>query len=257
MKTTLWLLGIIVVLVAGFFALNSYIYNEKQADPVMQIPVEVTPIEHATGILHWAGANIYFDPTGGAEAFAGQPVADIVLVTDIHGDHLSTSTLEAMAGEALLVVPQAVRDELPETLATSSRVLANGETMEAQGFSITAVPMYNLPEAQNANFHTPGRGNGYIIERDGFRVYLAGDTAGTPEMRALQNIGVAFVPMNLPYTMSVEEAADAVLAFAPQRVYPYHYRGQSGLADTARFKELVDAGNKNIEVMLLNWYPEN
>jgi L-ascorbate metabolism protein UlaG (beta-lactamase superfamily) len=256
MKTALWLLGIIVVLVAGFYALNAFIYNEKQADPMTSIPVEITPIEHATGILAWAGTTIYFDPTGGAEAFAGQPTPDLILLTDIHGDHLSTSTLEAIVGEAAIVAPPAVAQMLPQALAARTTVLSNGESVTLRGFTITGVPMYNLPSAENANFHTPGRGNGYLIEQGGTRVYLAGDTAGTPEMRALQDIDLAFVPMNLPYTMSVDEAAEAVLAFAPKRVYPYHYRGPDGLADVARFKTLVDAAGKDIEVMLLEWYPQ-
>ena len=256
MKTSLWFLGIIIVLVAGFYALNTFIYNEKQADPMTMHNAEVTPIEHASGILAWAGATLYFDPVGASTTYAGQPTPDLIVLTDIHGDHLSTSTLEAIAEEGtVLVAPQAVYEQLPATLASSTQVLQNGESAQVAGFSITAVPMYNLPNAENANFHTPGRGNGYIIERDDYRVYLAGDTAGTPEMRALTDIDMAFVPMNLPYTMGVEEAAEAVLAFAPRRVYPYHYRGPAGLADTVRFKELVDAGGKDIEVMLLDWYP--
>ena len=115
--------------------------------------------------------------------------------------------------------------------------------------------MYNLPTAANKDFHTKGRGNGYVIERSGKRVYIAGDTAGIPEMRALKNIDIALVPMNLPYTMDVAEAAEAVLAFKPKQVFPYHYRGPDGLADISKFKELVNASNPKIEVVLLNWYP--
>lgn len=255
MQTVFGILGVIVLLVFGFFILKDGPYNEKQDN--MSTPVEIVPLEHATGVLRWAGSAIYFDPTGGAEAFVGQEPASIVLVTDIHGDHLSTTTLEAVVGEGTsLIVPQAVKDELPETLAARAKVLQNGQMITEQGFSITALPMYNLPGKENSNFHTKGRGNGYLIEREGYRFYIAGDTAGTPEMRALKNIDAALVPMNLPYTMSVDEAAEAVLAFAPTRVYPYHYRGQGGLADVGRFKELVNAKNLNIEVLLLQWYPQ-
>lgn len=224
------------------------------ADTGAESPVTVTPITHASAILEWSGTAIYTDPTGGAAAFQGKSPANIIVVTDIHGDHLSTSTLTAVVGSSTLIVPQAVKDLLPATLASRAKVLPNGQTITEQGFRITAIPMYNLPESADSR-HTKGRGNGYIIERDGYRVYIAGDTSGTPEMRGLTDIDMAFVPMNLPFTMSVEEAADAVLDFKPARVYPFHYRGQDGLADVNKFKELVNAGNPDIDVVLLNWYP--
>ncbi|MES2930738.1 MAG: MBL fold metallo-hydrolase [Patescibacteria group bacterium] len=217
-------------------------------------PVEVIPVEHASGILVWGDKTIYMDPVGVSSLFAGKPTANVVFVTDIHQDHFSASTLEGLAGDAVIIAPQGVIDQLPQELVSRTRVMKNGETMQEQGFTITAVPMYNLPEAENANYHTPGRGNGYIIEKDNFRVYIAGDTAGTSEMRALKNIDIAFVPMNLPYTMSVDEAADAVLEFKPKIVYPYHFRQQDGLADMNRFKELVNTGDPSIEVIVADWY---
>jgi L-ascorbate metabolism protein UlaG (beta-lactamase superfamily) len=120
---------------------------------------------------------------------------------------------------------------------------------------VNAVPAYNIrPDAQQ--FHPKGRDNGYVIEKDATRVYVAGDTEGTPEMRALEGIDVAFVPMNLPYTMSVEDAADAVSAFKPKTVYPYHYRGPAGLSDVNAFKELVAKGPPGVTVTLADWYPE-
>jgi L-ascorbate metabolism protein UlaG (beta-lactamase superfamily) len=94
-----------------------------------------------------------------------------------------------------------------------------------------------------------------VLSVGGKKIYLSGDTQGIPEMRALTGIDVAFVCMNLPYTMDINEAADAVLAFKPKIVYPYHYRGQNGMSDVNAFKNLVQAGNKNIEVRLRNWYP--
>lgn len=255
MKPVLWILGIIVVLVVLFYAFNNYIYTEKQGDSPMRTGnpvVEITPIEHATMVIRYDEAVLYIDPTGGAEAFAGLPAPTIILITDIHGDHLSTSTIDAVAGTATIIAPQAVADLMPERTV---RVVANGETTTEQDFEITAVPMYNLPGTEGADRHVKGRGNGYIIERDGGRMYIAGDTAGTAEMRSLTNIDVAFVPMNFPYTMSVDEAASAVLDFKPKLVYPYHYRTPEGLADVDRFKNLVTAGDPNIQVTLLNWYP--
>ena len=113
--------------------------------------------------------------------------------------------------------------------------------------------MYNLRE-EALKFHTKGRGNGYVFSIDNQRIYFSGDTEDIPEMRALKNIDKAFVCMNLPYTMTVESAADAVLEFKPKEVYPYHYRGTVGLSDVAKFKSLVNKGNAEIKVVQLDWY---
>ncbi|OGF74118.1 MBL fold metallo-hydrolase [Candidatus Giovannonibacteria bacterium RIFCSPHIGHO2_02_43_16] len=217
--------------------------------------VTIHPISHATAILKWGGEIIYTDPVGGASAFEGQRKPTLILITDIHWDHLSAETLAAiLPKDASLIAPKAVVDILPEALAARAKIMVNGEKIEQNGFNIEAIPMYNIPEKVDS-FHTKGRGNGYVVERDGFRVYIAGDTSDIPEMRALKDIDIALIPMNLPYTMDVEEASRAVLAFAPKQVYPYHYRGPDGLSDIQKFKELVESGNPNIEVILLNWYP--
>ena len=116
--------------------------------------------------------------------------------------------------------------------------------------------MYNLPEDADSR-HTKGRGNGYIVTVGGKKMYISGDTEDITEMRALRGIDVAFVCMNLPYTMDVDQAADAVLEFKPKMVYPYHYLGQGGLNDIEKFKSLVDKTNAGVEVRLRNWYPGN
>ncbi len=254
------MLAALVVLAAAYYALTNGSYKNRiimeNPQTGSSSPITVIPIEHATGILVWGDQVIYFDPTGGAEAFSGQPAASIVLVTDIHGDHFSTSTLSAVRGTSALVVPQAVQDQLPDDLKSSTIILANGSTTTQGGIAITATPMYTLPDADNADKHTKGRGNGYLLEKGGYRVLIAGDTAGTPELRAMRDIDIAFVPMNLPYTMSVEEAAEAVLDFKPRIVYPYHYRTPDGLSDVERFKQLVNDGDPNIEVVLAKWYPK-
>ena len=221
----------------------------------------MTPLSHATFVLAGGGRVVYNDPVGGVAGFAGQPRADLVLVSDIHGDHLDTATLAALFADAgltsvktALVVPRAVAEQLPARLAARATVLANGERHEVNGIAVEALPMYNLrPEA--AHFHTKGRGNGYVLALAGERIYIAGDTEGIPEMRRLEGIDRAFVPMNLPYTMPVAAAADAVLAFAPKRVYPYHYRGKDGLSDVAAFAKTVRAGGTT-EVVQLDWYPK-
>lgn len=218
--------------------------------------VEIEAISHATAVINWGDFVFYLDPTGGAEAFDGMNDPDLVLITDVHGDHMDAETLQALElGTTQIIVPQAVMDELPQEMHGQLVVLNNGESREINGFQIEAIPMYNLPEAEDA-FHTKGRGNGYIIERDGKRLYIAGDTEDIPEMRNLQNIDMALIPMNLPYTMDVEQAAEGVLAFEPKEVYPYHFRGEGGYANVERFKEIVNEQNEDIEVVLLEWYPD-
>ena len=226
---------------------------EVEADSVA---ISIDPITHGTAIINWGDAVIYLDPTGGAEAFEGKSNPDFVLITDIHGDHMDAKTLAALElGDIKILAPQAVKDQLPKELGDRISVINNDETQQFMEFSITAIPMYNLPEAADA-FHPKGRGNGYILKKDGKRLYISGDTEDIPEMRSLKNIDMALVAMNLPYTMTVDQAAEAVLAFQPKQVYPFHYRGGDGLSDVEKFKELVNQKNPNIEVVLLDWYPE-
>jgi len=218
----------------------------------------IQPISHATLVLSYQGKNIYVDPTGGADAFKGLGTPDVILITDIHGDHFDPKTIEAiMTDKTALVTPQAVADKLPEADKKTLFILKNGGTFghgdaatRQVFFEIEAIPMYNLPESPTA-MHTKGRGNGYVLTIGGKKIYISGDTSDIPEMRALKNIDIAFVCMNLPYTMDVATAASGVLAFKPKVVYPYHYRGQ----DINQFKALVNAGDLKIDVRLRNWYP--
>ncbi len=224
-------------------------------DPNQGLPLEIYPIAHATAVLDWGGTIFYIDPVGGAEAFAGQPAPDLMLVTDVHGDHFNAESLEALGKNGTqIVAPAAVRDLMPAKLQQVTRTLANGESIVLAGVAITAIPMYNLRE-EARQFHQAGRGNGYVLEKNGVRVYFSGDTEDIPEMRALSDIDLAFVCMNLPYTMTVESAADAVLAFKPRIVYPYHYRGNPEVSDVKRFAEIVGKGDPNITVVQLDWYP--
>lgn len=227
--------------------------NETAADTAS---IDIQPISHATAVINWEDATFYLDPVGGAEAFEGMEKPDFILITDIHGDHMSAETLQAMDLEGVhVIVPQAVKDQLPEELNSVLRTLDNGATTKVMDFYIEAIPMYNLPEDPDA-FHTKGRGNGYVVERNGQRLYIAGDTEDIPEMRNMEDIDIALVPMNLPYTMTVEDAADGVLAFAPKKVIPFHFRGKDGFADVEKFKTLVNEGNQDIEVEMLEWYPD-
>ncbi|WP_324678238.1 MBL fold metallo-hydrolase [Hymenobacter sp. GOD-10R] len=218
-------------------------------------PLTVQPITHGSVVFTWNSKTIYVDPYGGAQAYAGLAAPDVILITDIHGDHLDPNTLAGLSvGKALLVVPPAVAEKLPAEYHAHVRILHNGQRLDTLGMSISAIPMYNLPETADAR-HPKGRGNGYVLKLGGKNVYLSGDTEDIAEMRALKGIDVAFVCMNIPYTMDVQQAAQAVVAFKPRIVYPYHYRGQNGLSDVESFKKSVNAANKNIDVRLRNWYP--
>jgi L-ascorbate metabolism protein UlaG (beta-lactamase superfamily) len=218
-------------------------------------PLTIQPIEHASLILTVHGVTIYADPRG-ADKYKGMTAPGIILITDIHGDHFDLKTIDAVkTANTILIVPQVVADKLPEGDKNNNLViLKNGANTSQAGISISAIPMYNLPESPTA-MHTKGRGNGYVLNIGDKNIYISGDTQGIPEMRALKNIDIAFICMNLPFTMDIKEAADAVLDFKPAIVYPYHYRGQNGLSDVSAFKAMVEAGNKKIEVRLRNWYP--
>jgi L-ascorbate metabolism protein UlaG (beta-lactamase superfamily) len=215
----------------------------------------ITPITHGTVAFQWNNLTVFVDPYGGAGLFKGLPAPDLVLITDIHGDHLNQESLDELdLSKAKIVVPQAVADQIAEKNKSQLVIIGNGQSTDQMGINIKAIPMYNLPESADSR-HTKGRGNGYIVNFGGKNVYLSGDTSDIPEMRNLKGIDVAFVCMNLPYTMDVDAAASAVIDFKPVIVYPYHYRGLGGLNDVDKFKELVNKGASKVDVRLRQWYP--
>jgi L-ascorbate metabolism protein UlaG (beta-lactamase superfamily) len=232
--------------------------NTTDADKIKEKEapdLKITPISHATFLMEWDGMVFYIDPVGGADLFKDFPTADYVLVTDIHGDHMDQKTLDGVVTEnTKLIFPKAVKDNLVGF--ESGIVINNGEDNTYGSVNIAAVPMYNLTE-ERLKFHDKGRGNGYVITMNDYSIYISGDTEDIPEMRALENIDLAFVCMNLPYTMVVAQAASAVLEFKPRKVIPYHYRGTDGFLDVEQFKFLVNAADPDIEVELMEWYPQN
>ncbi len=248
-------------LVVALFSctLMGFISFAQQASPdqvgTKRGKLKIQPILHGTVVLTWDNKTIYVDPYGGVDAFKGIAAPDLILITDIHGDHLDLKTLDAIdTQKATIIAPKAVGEKLPGNLKSNLVVLSNGQTTTQFDIKIHAIPMYNLPESPDSR-HTKGRGNGYILTIGGKRVYLSGDTSDIPEMRKLKRIDVAFVCMNEPYTMDINQAASAVLDFKPKVVYPYHYRGPDGLSDVEAFKKLVAEGNNAIDVRLRNWYP--
>ena len=234
------------------------VYAQKPAfEDTNQSDIQIFPIEHATAVIHWKGITIYIDPVGGKEAFKNMHIPDLILITDIHGDHFSLETLEALdTHNAKIMVPQAVADKMPDAFTPQIDVLDNGDSKERYGIHVEAIPMYNLRE-EALKFHPKGRGNGYVLDMEGKRIYFSGDTEDIPEMRALKNIDKAFVCMNLPYTMTVEKAADAVLEFSPKEVYPYHYRGKPNVSDVDKFQSIIESKTKKITVVRLDWYPND
>src|SRR3984957_20233785 len=240
MKATSILLCPIVLLATFAFAAA-----DTQTFSTSASPVKITPLYHASALIEAGGKVIYLDPAKPAK-LAGLPKADLILITHIHGDHMDPDSIKAVSKpETEIIAAPAV-----VVTVTSAKPIANGETKNWQGWTVEAIPAYNLKRGPEPGklFHDKGRGNGYVLTYGDKRFYFSGDTEGVPEMRALKNIDVAFVCMNRPYTMPPEEAADAVKAFHPKIVIPYHDHG----SDLAVFQKALEG--TGIEVRVLDWY---
>jgi len=231
-----------LVFVVGAFAATAQ--NKSDNQP------EFIAIQHASFVLRQGGLTIFVDPTGKVEQYAPYGTPDLILITHEHGDHFDKELINSLKAEkTLLVAPKLI------TAATGfGHVMNNNETFVYKKVKIEAIPMYNTTP-ERLQYHKKGVGNGYMLTINGQRIYIAGDTEDIPEMMAIKNIDHAFVCMNLPYTMSVEQAARAVLALRPKNVYPYHYRtqGVDPNETIATFKALVAADAK-INVVMLKWY---
>ena len=243
MKLHLALLAAATAFAAG----SALAADQTQIFSTQASAVRITPIYHATMKITAGRDIIYVDPAKPAK-IDGMGPGDLILITDIHGDHMDAADVTALSKNGTAVIaPAAVAKTI-----TQATVLDNGASRRWREWKITAVPMYNISHNQpsGAPYHDKGRGNGYVLNYGGKNFYIAGDTEGVPEMRALKNIDVAFIPMNLPYTMTPAEAADAVKAFHPKVAIPYHYKGQ----DVELFKKALEGSG--VEVRLLEWYPQ-
>lgn len=193
----------------------------------------ITFLGHGSLLLTFENKHIYIDPYGDIADYSRLPKADIVLATHEHFDHLDPHALAAIRTPSTLVVANAEGARQ----AGNALVMRNGDTQTISGIPVEAVPAYNLqhkrPDGQP--FHPKGVGNGYILTFGEIRLYVAGDTENIPEMKALKAIDIAFLPMNLPYTMTPEMVADAAKAFRPRILYPYHY----GKTDVSRLIDLL------------------
>ncbi|MGD2245394.1 MAG: MBL fold metallo-hydrolase [Candidatus Aminicenantes bacterium] len=201
--------------------------------------LKITPIGHGSVMMEFEGKTIHIDPYSRVGDYSRLPKANLILITHDHSDHLDPKAIAAIRTEKTGLV---LSEKCAETVE-GGVIMKNGDTKTVQGIKIEAVPAYNIVHKRSSGepYHIKGEGNGYILTFGDKRVYVAGDTENTPEMKALTDIHIAFLPMNLPYTMSPEMVADAAKAFRPKFLYPYHY----GRTDTSELVELL----KDVEGM--------
>ncbi len=236
---------ILALVCASLLPLTIFAAAASEEFPTSDGVVRITPVRHASLSIEGGRMVIQVDPWG-VSNYASAPAADLILITHEHGDHLDPEAIAKLRKPSTIVAgPATVPEKLPGAV-----LLSNGDTKSFGKWTVAAIPAYNMkrmrPDGQP--FHPRGEGNGYVLTFGGKRFYISGDTEGISEMRALKNIDVAFICMNLPYTMPPEEAADAVRTFKPKVVYPYHSRD----SDLSVFEKAL-AGS-GIEVRIRNWY---
>jgi L-ascorbate metabolism protein UlaG (beta-lactamase superfamily) len=240
----------IIAFVAIFL---SFLANNKAAD-FFQHPngaiesfdgkqAAVFPLFHGTVMLQFGDYTVYVDPVS-PEKLEGFPKANLILVTHHHGDHLNVETITKLSTDSTIVICNGKSAEkLP-----AAKVMANSDKMTAGPLLVEAVPAYNLVREREpgVKYHPKGEGNGYVLSYGSGKIYIAGDTENVPEMANLKNITIAFLPVNLPYTMTPEDLKKAVEMFKPKIVYPYH-QGSADMQEVARLLKDV----KGVEARIL------
>ena len=234
-------------MVLPFCAAMAYAQKTFEVDTIKTSAgdLAITFIGHGTLMFSFGEKVIHVDPWSRLADYSTLPKADIILVTHEHSDHLDPTAVDQLRKPDTTVICT----EICSQKLKGAVVMKNGDTRTAMGLKILAVPAYNIVHKRDngSPFHPKGAGNGYIITFGDKRVYVAADTENTPEMKALRNIDIAFLPMNLPYTMTPGMVADAARAFKPKILYPYHY----GDTDTSKLVELLKE-DKDIEVRIRN-----
>jgi L-ascorbate metabolism protein UlaG (beta-lactamase superfamily) len=237
-----------LILLAAFvlaFSMGTYVYGAFQSDTIKtaQGDLKITFIGHGTLMFEYGGKVIHVDPWGKLADYSKMPKADLILVTHEHQDHLDLNAIKKIKTNKTIVI----LTKNCVSKGATGEVMGNGDTKTVIGIKIEAAPAYNLLHKRNTGqpFHPKGEGNGYVITFGDKRVYVAGDTENIPEMKALKGIDIAFLPMNLPYTMTPEMVADAAKAFKPKILYPYH----TGDTDLSKLTALMK-GVDGVEVRL-------
>jgi len=237
MKKSIFLAIILVLTVFGTYASDF----EKDVFKTSKGDLTITFIGHGTLMMEFDGKVIHVDPVSYFADYKTLPKADLILVTHAHGDHLDAKTIDLLKKESTEIVLAKVCTDKYEGTA----VMENGESGTYSGLRVEAVPAYNIKHMRSGGkpYHPKGEGNGYIIYFGETKVYVAGDTENIPEMSDFNDIDIAFLPMNLPYTMTPEMVADAAGMLKPKVLYPYHF----GETDTGKLVELMK-NQKDTEV---------
>jgi len=228
------------------FSIGTHAYGAFEADAIKtsQGDLKITFIGHGTLMFEFGGKVIHVDPWGKLADYSKLPKADLILITHEHQDHLDLDTINKIKTDKTVVI----LTKICADKGVAGEVMNNGDTKTVAGINIEAVPAYNLVHKRPDSgqpFHPKGAGNGYIMTFADKKVYVAGDTENTPEIKALKEIDIAFLPMNLPYTMRPDMLADAATAFKPKILYPYH----TGETDLSKLKELMK-GVDGVEIRL-------
>jgi L-ascorbate metabolism protein UlaG (beta-lactamase superfamily) len=230
----------ILLLLLLLYSLKPYAMNNDE--------IKFFPINHASFVIQYGDVIIMVDPVGDIKNYNEFPNPQLIVITHSHGDHFNNDLVGKIKNDkTVIIAPKTVTDMLGYGIT-----LGNGGIFTFLNIKIEAVPAYNITP-ERMMFHPKGIGNGYILTLGDKRIYISGDTEDIQEIKELKNIDYAFVCMNIPFTMTVEQAASAVLEFKPKHVYPYHYRVKDGFSNIKKFKELVSE-NPEIDVVFLKWY---
>ncbi len=198
----------------------------------------ITFVGHGSLYFTYNGKVIQVDPVNSYGDYTKFPKADLIFITHQHGDHLQAETVDLLRKDGTDVV---LTEKCAEIYKGKATIARNGEKLNIQGIAVDVVPAYNIVHKREGAgpFHPKGEGNGYVFHFGNLKVYVAGDTENIPEMANLKNIDIAFLPMNLPYTMTPEMVVDCVKMFKPKVLYPYHF-GETNTDDLLKLMKGID-----------------